>query len=271
MNNREAREILLRYRPGTADGDDSDVAEALLQVQQDPELTRWFDEQMAVQTTIRSRFKEIQVPDGLKEQILSETRAALQRADDLQKHATPPKAQALAGAPKLRRAVVFGVLAAACLFLVIGLVNSYLLPHEDKTFAGFRDQMAQKVTRGYPPMDLFTSDLGQIRKLLAEKHSHGDYILPGGLSKASATGCAIFRWQDHLVSMVCFDSGHATGPMKSDVFLFVIDRSAVAKAPAGTAPVFTQTDRLSTASWSKDGKTYILGGYGDLVFLKQYL
>ncbi len=40
MNRDEAKTILLRYRPGTADADDPEIATALALARQDPELTQ---------------------------------------------------------------------------------------------------------------------------------------------------------------------------------------------------------------------------------------
>ena len=45
MNNKQAREILLSYRPGRDDTSDPQIAEALRLLDQDPELASWFAEQ----------------------------------------------------------------------------------------------------------------------------------------------------------------------------------------------------------------------------------
>ena len=83
MNRDEAKTILLLYRPGTADADDPQIAEALALAKQDPELTRWLVEHCARQETLRAEFRQITVPAGLKEQIISEqaarTRAGIRR------------------------------------------------------------------------------------------------------------------------------------------------------------------------------------------------
>src|SRR6266487_4292933 len=71
MNSRLAKEILLRYRPGTADASDPEFAEALQQAKRDPELGRWFAQHQAFCETIRDRFKQLPVPAGLKEDILA--------------------------------------------------------------------------------------------------------------------------------------------------------------------------------------------------------
>src|SRR5437867_7410850 len=77
MDSRLAKEILLRYRPGTADASDQEYAEALEQAKRDPELGRWFAQHQAFHNTIRDRFKQLPVPVGLKEDILAGYRPAV--------------------------------------------------------------------------------------------------------------------------------------------------------------------------------------------------
>ena len=75
MNRDDAKNILLLYRPGTADAADPQIAEALALVKQDAELARWFSEHCARQEVLRAKFRQIPVPAGLKEQIISEQAA----------------------------------------------------------------------------------------------------------------------------------------------------------------------------------------------------
>src|SRR5436190_735159 len=72
LTNQEAKEALLLYRPGISDARDAEFVEALACARKDPELERWFQEHCAVQGVLRDKFRQIAVPEGLKEQILSE-------------------------------------------------------------------------------------------------------------------------------------------------------------------------------------------------------
>jgi len=247
-----AREILTPYRPGTADQNDPEFAEALAMVRGDPELARWFDEHCARYEAIRAKFQQIPISEGLKEQIISERKAH----------------QALGSR---RKAALFAV-AAAFVLALIAVSSFYHRSGEDKTFSGFRNRMAKKVTRVYPAMDLETSDPQQIRRYLAQNQGHADYVLPAPLlEKSASTGCAILRWQNQKVSMICFNSGRSKSSKKADLFLFVIDRSAVPNAPAKPAPEYRHFGDLTTASWSSGDKTYLLGGFGDEEFIRKYL
>src|ERR1700722_2469998 len=68
----EARKILLCYRPGTKDAAEPEVAEALALAKQDPDLSLWLEQQCAQQQLLRAKIRQIPVPAGLKEQIISE-------------------------------------------------------------------------------------------------------------------------------------------------------------------------------------------------------
>src|SRR5262245_58481826 len=72
MNRREAQQILMFYRPGAGDAQDPELTAALECVERDPELARWFEENCALHEAIRAKLKQIPIPAGLKEQIISE-------------------------------------------------------------------------------------------------------------------------------------------------------------------------------------------------------
>ena len=247
MTRQEAKEILLLYRP-EVDAEDVEFAPALDVVRSDPELQRWFEQHCAMQKLILAGFDQLVVPDGLKEQILSERKA----------HTNLPS----------RRVII--AVAVAC-FAVLFLVGALMMYGGSQTgaksFENFRMRMAGKVLRDYPKMDLETSDLGQIRTYLAAHGGEKGYVVPQGLTKASGTGCAIFDWHGKKVSMLCFSSGKQ-GDLKSpDLFLFITDASTV-RAPESSAT--DRVKKLSTIAWMNEGKTYLLAASGDEKFLQQY-
>src|SRR5580765_8582945 len=149
MNSTEAKEILMLYRPGRADAQDPEFAEALALAGSDPELGRWLEEHCAIQNAFQTKFRQIPVPEGLKEQILSERKAHT----------------AFNGKQKLALAAVCGI----CLLLLAGIATIVLRSSEDATFANFQIRMIGTVARAfnYPQMDLETNDSGQILRYLA--------------------------------------------------------------------------------------------------------
>lgn len=248
MTSQQAKEILLLYRPGTADADDSEVARALEVARRDPELGLWLEQHCARQSAIRASLRRIPVPEGLQQQIVSEVPAQISLSR------------------RTRRVLLTAALTVVA--VLVGLAVFFPRPPRGETFAAYRGRMVKFARRGYQ-MDLETNDLGVIRRYLANINAHGDAALPAGIAKGSQevqpTGCAVLTWQAQPVSMLCFGKAG-----KTDLWLFVINRPALPDAPEDTVPHFKRVNTLMTASWSKEGKTYLLAGSGDQASLREF-
>jgi hypothetical protein len=248
MTPQEAKEILTVYRPGTADANDPEFAEALQLCDRDPELKRWFDDHCAVYLALRARFRQTVTPEGLKEQIIAERK--VQRVNF-----------------QLRPAL----LAAAAIVVLVGLGIYWMPEREDTGYAAYRERMVSTALRNYG-MALATNDPAQIRTFLNRSGAPSDYTVPSALKKIALAGCAIEPWQGANVSMICFDSGQPHPPgQANDVWFFIIDQSAVRDAPAGTSPSVVRVNRAMTASWSAAGRNYLLVVDGDEQLLRKYL
>jgi hypothetical protein len=251
VNLSEAKSILIRHRPGTADAEDPQVAEALALAETNPELARWLEAQSAQQTTLRARFRQITPPAGLKEQILSE-------------HAADKR-------PLSNRSRLW--LAAAALLLLLGVPAIFWPPRSlpDNSFTYYQNEMVRRALGGYA-MDLKTTDVAIIEAHLAGHHAPAGLALSAPLQTAALVGCAAGDWQGAKVSLVCFRTGKPleTGA-EADLWLFVVDRKAVNHAPDTSKPKFAKVNRLITASWTAGGKLYLLGTKGEEPDLKKYL
>jgi hypothetical protein len=251
VNRDEAKNILLLYRPGTADAADPQIAEALALAKYDPELTLWLDKICAQQEALREKFRQIPVPAGLEEQIISEQAAQT-------KIISFPRNLALATATAIAALII--------------LTLFWFRPHaKDDTFAIYQDQMASVALRGYT-MDLATNNPAPIRVYLAQNEAPSDFGLPASLEKIEVTGCAIEGWQHAKVSMICFRTGRPLPPgQSSDLWLFVIDRAAMKNAPEENTRQFARVNKLMTATWTDGGKIYFLGTEADEATLRKYL
>jgi hypothetical protein len=128
VDNRQAREILTLYRPGSTDAADPRTAEALDRVKLDPELAAWFQEHCAVYTAIRAKLKSLPVPPGLKSQIIAG------RVDHARIIPLPGPAKIL--------------LAAAAIVLLTTIVwFTFNTRPSENTFARYRDRVARSVQR----------------------------------------------------------------------------------------------------------------------------
>lgn len=239
MNRQEAKEILALYRRGIDDPSESDVAAALELAKRDPELALWLEQQSSLYTATRQKFKGVPVPDQLLERILANPRRT----------------------PEWWRSPLLWAAAAVIALLVGGM----LLRTEktEYTFAAFRSKMVRTAMRNYD-MPLMTNDLAVIRTYLTTNQAHGDYVLPQPLSKLPGEGCVIFPWHSRTVSLVCLDGGQGR-----DVFLFVINRTAVADPPTTTE--IQAVGNLPTAAWTEGDKTYLLATKGNEQFLRSLL
>jgi hypothetical protein len=254
MTSQEVKEALLLFRPELDDEADPDFAPALAQMRNDPELKKWFDQHCGMQKAVFAGFERLSVPEGLKEQILSER----------------PKQILPTRRPKTRALV----LAAIPLLLLVAFGVVYLRSPAAPEFAAYREAMVAKTSlERYPQMNLYSSDLGQIRQYLAEHGGQKDYVLPASLEKLQGTGCKILDWRGKRISMVCLNSGKNGAPKTPDLFLFIVDRAGV-QQPSGhcgaPGPDIVDVRSKATASWTNGQKTYLLAGAGNADFLKQY-
>jgi hypothetical protein len=192
------------------------------------------------------------VPEGLRQQIMSEFKSQVSR-------------------PWWRRPVNVAVLASLALVIAVASIVTTLGPRrgEDLSFNGYRNRMVRTAVRAYG-MDLETNDAAQIRAHLAQGKAPADYRLPKGLEQTPPVGCGVLRWQNKPVAMVCFRTGQPLAPgAKSDLFLFVIEKNDLGKPPQTEMLEFAGVSELATASWSAGGKIYLLAAFDEAELRKR--
>lgn len=249
MNLNEAKELLLIYRPGTADADGPQIAEALALAKSNPELARWLEAQRAQQEALRAKFSQIIVPAGLKEQIISEFAASR-------------------GTPATWQSAWFAL---AALMVLLGILAIVWFPRSlpENSLTYYQSEMVRVALGGYE-MDMETNDVAPIRTYLAQQHAP-DFTLPTALQHMTLTGCAVREWQGAKVSLICFRTGKPLPPGKSDIWLFVVDRATVQNVPPTTVPTVAKVNRLMTATWTEGDKLYFLGAEGQEQDIRRYL
>ena len=239
----QAKEILLLYRPGTADAEDPQIVAAVELARRDPGLARWFERHCAFQEAMRAKLRQIEVPAHLKAALLAQ-----------QNIIRPPI--------WWQRPVWLAAAAAVVLFL--GLAAIWLKPANPDGFANFQARMVSTALRVYR-MDLVTNDMRQLRQFIAGKGAPSEYQLTKGLETLQLTGGGCLQWRSHPVAMVCFNRGD-----DQMLFLFVMKRSALKDPPAET-PQVSKVTELQTVSWTRGEYTYVLAGPEEPQFLRKYL
>lgn len=239
----QAKEILRTYRPGIDDAQSPEVVAALDLCRQDVALGQWFEAYNAQEQALRKVFRSLPAPAGLAQQIISERPRSI------------PK-------PRWRRPA--GLVTAG--LLIVGAAvwwGKPLVPPADRSFEAYRARMLRTATRAYG-MDLETGDAAQIRAFLAGKAAPADYELPAAMKQTLMVGCGVLRWQNQPVTMICFRTGNPLpAGMKTDLMLFVIQRSEFRATPGRRAPEFTAIGDLITASWQTGDKVYLLAGFDE--------
>ena len=145
MTPSQAKDILLLYRPGTADSQDPQIIAAIGAARQDPELARWFERHCAFQSAMRAKLRQIEVPLHLKTALLVQ-----------QKIVRPPI--------WWQRPVWLSAAAAVLLFL--GLAGLWLKTANANRLANFQARMVSTALREYR-MDLVTNDMRQLRQFIS--------------------------------------------------------------------------------------------------------
>jgi hypothetical protein len=243
LNKEEMKDILLIYRPGSGDREDPEIAAALSEAQRDSEMGLWLEQQAAFHEFVRAELRSLPVPSELKSRILTQARVV--------------------AFPFWRRRQF--LLAAACLVLTAA-VAALLLPRpaDEETFVGFRSRMVGFAQRVYR-MDIVTNDLNQVRTYLRRQGTPADYPLTPGLQATPIMGGASLTWQNHPVSMICFQ-------LSQDriLYMFVMEQAALpGKDGPSSRPVFTPAGRLMTASWCDAGKIYLIAADVEKAALEQ--
>jgi len=260
MTDREAKEILKLYRPGTADAEDPAFAEALGVCERDGQLKVWFAEHCALYFAFRTKFRNIRVPEGFKEQILAE-RPANTPGTFWRKTPGWQKAVLLAGA-------------VAALAMIVSNLKNLIPHHEPHDFASYCSYVVSSADRAYGMNQ--STNLDQIRSHFASGANIADYQVPANLEKnAKIAGFAATDWQGKKVSMLCFNSGRPlTHGRVSDVWLFITESTVAKDAPASAIPKLEKLNGLPgivAAAWTSGNRTYILATPGDEEYLKQFL
>ena len=242
MKIQDAKFILQAYRPNGEDANDPQFAEALKLAKKDPELAKWFAEQLAFDAAASQALKELDSPPQLRDSILAGQKII---------------------APSFwwKRPVSWAV--AASLLLFLGLGGLWLNHEKSARFAGYLSEMtrASLATAGH--VDAEINDPEKIRAWFASHQADATYTLPAGLRGAPAMGCRVLTWRGHKVSMLCYmlDGSH-------HVDLFVVDKNDLPDAPDQLQFV---SNGVTSASWSQDGRVYVMIGPEDEAFFRKYI
>lgn len=236
MNHLEAKLILQAYRPGGEDASDPFFREALEQVERDPELKRWFANEMACETNLRRRLETaVPVPPNLKANLLA--------------------------LKKLERPVPFWLgwikLTAATAAVILAAITGFmLLPPRGGSMDSFQQTMTLCSLQHRDHVTYEPRDLARIQEWLQGHGVTTNFDLPSALQAVGAQGCRVIDWHKQAVTMICFVS------KEKDVHvdLFIMDDPQGVILRTDETPRFATKNGLTTACWLKNNKFYLLAG-----------
>jgi len=242
MNSLEAKRLLEVFRPNGADEADPRFAEALQQVERDPELARWFKGQRSFDKDFAAGLRTLPAPADLKAFIL-ESRKVVR--------------------PPFWRDWRVRAAAAAILFVLV-VAGGAMATTKPVPFAQFRSTLIDQAWNGESHLDFESSDVARVKQWLVRNFAPSDFALPKGLQGARLHGCRIVEVNGLRVPMICLGDG------PKHLHLFAIDGVQLTQLPAEGAPDFEKCGGWKTASWQHGKTTYVLTGMNYQTFVNKF-
>ncbi len=247
MDNSEARAFLSLHREGEA-GDDTRFREAMMKVENDPDLAAWWRADQRLDDSIAAKLQSAPVPADLKRRIL----------------AGPAPAQPIEFSRVRRRNGLLALAAALAAFAVI--FSSWRGPFQPaNSLADFRDEMTSFI-KVDPTLELSTHDLSEVETWLAKNNAPSQVNLPKNLRALTPVGCRKLRFRGHDVALICFRQNK-----DRLAHIFVMDRNTFPRLPARASAKFGTDGEWSSAAWSDGAYDYFMMIKDDRAAMEKFL
>jgi anti-sigma factor RsiW len=259
MTRDEAKIILQSFRSNGQDADDSFFAEASALAKTDAELAVWFAQQQKFDALVSSEIKSLPASPNLKAKILARENKQRQKIVEL------PAPVWWRNLFSFNSPVSWAM--AAAVVILLGIAVFWNQSNGSARFADYSAQMVSAAINDSNHVDMENKDMKQVVAWLGEHHGENKLVLPVALNGDNGlAGCRVLDWHGQKVSMLCYGlsgSGH--------VDLFVTEVNAFSDAPPVDRPQFANSGGTPTASWSHDGKVYLMVGHGEATDLQKIL
>jgi hypothetical protein len=245
MDKQEAKQVLQALHPRDLNTDQPAVIEALILVENDPELQVWWEAQQAFDRKVAAKLEEVPLPDDLRATLLAGR-----------------KIEQLAPQPHLT-----SWLAAAAVVAILCVAGTFMQTYTFGPLArtDYAAAVLPLLNNDSPPLAMTSPDHDKIAAWLKSQNAPMG-TLPARMNALPTVGCQKFAVHGHSVSLICFSM--ADGRI---AHLFIVDEKALTDPPSGNAPQFDQVQGWSTASWSDGRMSYLLATQAGPDALKQLL
>jgi hypothetical protein len=248
MNISEAKQILRACRPHAGDAADPQMAQALALAEKNPELKRWFTEQVAFDSSMAGALKQIAAPSDLKAAILAEHQVVVRRP-----------------ASWWRPVVAdWRMRASVAVVVIVSIVFAVSSQRSSGQFAEFRQELIDEGWAGDSHLDFASADLLKVRQWLARKGAPANFDLPGPLENLNLHGCRLIKMGSQQVTLLCVTDG------AKHLHLFVADDIQFADLPQDGAPDFEKCGLWKTAAWRQGARTFVLSGMNFHTFVNTF-
>jgi hypothetical protein len=245
MDKQEAKVVLQALRPNDLHTDRPAVIEALVLVENDPELKAWWEAQQSFDRKVAAKLVEVPLPADLRATIMAGRKI---------KPFTPQ--------PRL--AIWIAAAAMVALLCVAG-TSMQISATGPLAQTEYSATVLPLLNHDAPALAMTSPDHDKIAAWLKERNAPMG-TLPAGMTALPTVGCQKFAVHGHTVSLICF--ALAGGGL---AHLFIVDQEALSDPPGNNAPEFNQVQGWSTAAWSDGRMSYLLATQAGPDALKQLL
>jgi hypothetical protein len=232
MDKQEAKVVLQALRPNDLNTHQPAVIEALVFVENDPELKAWWEAQQSFDRKVAEKLEKVPLPADLRTTILASRKIS---------QITPQPHLAL----WVAAAAMLAFLCVAGTFMQISATGPLAQTDYNATVLPLLNHDA-------PALAMTSPDHDKIAAWLKEQNAPMG-TLPAGMTALPTVGCQKFAVHGHTVSLICFVM--AGGGL---AHLFIVDQEALSDPPGNNAPEFNQVQGWSTAAWSDGHMSYLL-------------
>lgn len=246
MNNDpdDIRRIARAARPSGVDDHDPEVAKALAELREDPDLLAELEEERQFDQRVAMEVQSQEPPEDLEDILLNTLRAT--RQEERQQDASTPSSNNRGLSRRSWMALAASaVVSAGAAFWFHG---RSLLKLDELT------RRLVTISKKGVILSVMSMDTSEVVGWLKKNDAPRATSLPSKLDALGRKGCHIYDIEGNRVSLECF-----LLPGMREIHLFTTPSSGLSGEPsAGASPLFEKRDGLTAAIWSDDVQTMIL-------------
>jgi hypothetical protein len=251
-SNQNHRDALHAYDPSRGEPPTDACAKALEATLSDPELRQWWEQEQAVDNSIRSKLTGCAIPEDLKEKIFAKAAGELVAAQSAPeaKHQQPEEQgnrwhwSVFAGA-----AAAIALLALAYTFIFPPTVgSSEPTPQLAQLMVSLEDVLGDAAFKPHK-----ANNYSSLVSHLETGGAPTPKYLPTSISNTEGFACANLLIDGIPVGMMCFKTAD-----NSVFHIFTVDRKYLPEQPDMPKSHVRTIDNHSCATWTREDQIYVL-------------